>query len=186
MSAEDRAGDRPSSGRQPIPRALSPGCPRGSEPTGDRVKVTTRPASPEDYDFAREAHHAAYRDVIERQFGNWEPERQHDFFVADWEPAATAIILLDDVRSGYWIVEHRTKDIHLRELVIHPDFQGRGIGTTLLRMLQRDAAARGVPIRLGTFHQNRAQDLYARPGFRAFDSTDTHVLMEWRPEADTR
>jgi hypothetical protein len=36
------------------------------------VEITTRQAAAADTDFAREAYHAAYRDVVERQFGPWD------------------------------------------------------------------------------------------------------------------
>lgn len=65
--------------------------------------------------------------------------------------------------------------------MIHPDFQGQGIGSLFLRRLQDEARSRSVPVRLGTFHENRAVELYGRFGFREIGSMETHVLMEWTP-----
>ena len=135
------------------------------------MKVEIRPAEAGDVEFARSAHHAAYRDVVERQFGPWDEAAQDKFFAADWDPRTAEIILADGSLCGYCIVERRVDDIHARELVIHPDFQGQGIGSFLLRRLQDEARSRSVPVRLGTFHENRAVKLYARLGFREIGST---------------
>jgi GNAT superfamily N-acetyltransferase len=145
------------------------------------MEIEIRQATDADTEFARETHHAAYRDVVERQFGAWDEARQDAFFAEAWKPSHHGIISVDGVRCGYWAVEDRGADIHVRELVIHPSHQGRGLGTALLRGLQRQAQDRDIPIRLGTFHENYARRLYARLGFRELDSTATHVLMEWGP-----
>lgn len=145
------------------------------------IEVDRRPARESDREFARRAHHTAYRDVVERQFGPWDEAVQDQFFDHDWNPEATQIIRVDGLECGYCIVEHRPQDIHVRELVIHPTFQGRGVGTRLLHHLQEEAVDRQVPVRLGTFHQNHALQLYGRVGFRRIGTTETHVLMEWRP-----
>ena len=41
------------------------------------------------------------------------------------------------------------------------------------------AAARGVPIKLGTFHKNTAAEFYRELGFTEFDRTQTRILMKW-------
>jgi GNAT superfamily N-acetyltransferase len=145
------------------------------------MDIETRPARPDDFTLARAAHHAGYRDVVERQFRAWDEQLQDGFFAHDWNHQAAEMILANGEVCGYWTVEERPEDIHLRELVIHPTWQSRGIGRFLLTQLQQRAAAREVPIRLGTFPQNHAARLYEHVGFRIFDRTDTHLLMEWRP-----
>lgn len=147
------------------------------------MEITKRPALDADTDFARSVHHQAYRNVSERQYGPWDERAQDEFFAGDWVPAAFEIILCDGVPCGYACVEDRADDIHVRELVILPQFQGRGIGTRMLMDIIARAEARRVPVRLGTHHANRAAGLYRRLGFREFDRTATHVLMEWNDGA---
>jgi ribosomal protein S18 acetylase RimI-like enzyme len=144
------------------------------------MDVTTRPALASDTDFARQVHHEAYREVVERQYGPWDEERQDRYFQESWHAAVFAIVLCDNVPCGYLCVEDRPADLHVREIVILPGYQGQGIGSTLLRDVIERARQRDVPVRLGTHHVNRAANLYRRLGFREIGRTETHLLFEWR------
>lgn len=130
------------------------------------TEITRRPATDADADFARRAHHEAYREVVVRQFGAWDEAAQDEFFRGGWNPAAFDVILCDGEPCGYTRVEDRADGVHVRELVILPRFQNRGVGSRLLREVIERAKARGVPVRLGTHHANRAAELYRRLGFR--------------------
>jgi ribosomal protein S18 acetylase RimI-like enzyme len=143
------------------------------------MDIALRPATDADTEFARRVHHGAYRDVVERQFGPWDDAAQDRYFARDWRDATFEIILADGRPCGYACLEDRAADVHVRELVIAPEFQGRGIGTALLRRVQQRARDRGVPVHLGTFAQNRALALYRRLGFREVERTDSHVILRW-------
>jgi ribosomal protein S18 acetylase RimI-like enzyme len=146
------------------------------------MNVIRRAATEADTPFAREAHHGAYREAVTRQFGEWDEGKQDHFFGRDWADAEFEIIEVDGVRCGYACIEEREDDFHVREIVVHRDHQGRGIGTAVLRETQERARAKGVPLHLGTFLSNRAAELYRRLGFRETGRTDTHILMEWRAD----
>lgn len=143
------------------------------------VMVSQRPATIDDTVFARSSHHRAYRDVIERQYGPWDEATQDRLFDIAWSAAAHEIILCEGVRCGYSSIETRGGDIYLRELVIDPDFQGRGIGTLVIRGVFERAVATGVPVRLRTHILNRAANLYRRMGFQETGQTESHLLFEW-------
>ena len=149
------------------------------------VRLQRRLASPTDAEFGRNVHHQAYRDVVERQFGAWNVAAQDAYFRDGWSAAAHEIVECDGVPVGYVSVEDRSDLVHLRELVLLPELQNRGIGTALLRQVMTQAQERGVPVQLGTLHANRAAALYRRVGFREIGRTDTHILFEWLP-ADPR
>jgi len=140
-----------------------------------------RPATDADRAFARRVHHLAYRDVIERQYGAWVEAQQDGFFESSWDSVPHDIILVDGEPCGYVSIEDRATDVHVRELVLAPDYQGREIGSAVLRTVIEGARARGVPVHLGTHLANRAAKLFRRLGFRQIGTTDTHFLFEWRP-----
>lgn len=143
------------------------------------MKISRRPALDADTDFARSVHHQAYRDVVVRQFGVWDEKAQDEFFKGDWDSAAFEIILCDEVPCGYMCIEDREGDIHVRELVVLPQFQGQGVGSHILREVFERARTRRVPVRLETQQANRAVNLYRRLGFRELGRSDTHIQMEW-------
>jgi ribosomal protein S18 acetylase RimI-like enzyme len=146
-------------------------------------RIALRPATAADTDFAREVHHQSYREVVERQFGPWDPVFQDRRFAEDWASATYSIILCDGEPCGYLCLEERADHLHVREIVIAPAFQGRGIGTALLRQVLRRAGERRLPVRLGTLRANRAAALYRRLGIREIGRTPTHLLFEWIPPA---
>lgn len=126
-------------------------------------------------------HHAAVRDVVERQFGTWDEGAQDGFFVHDWDDGAFEIIEYDGQPCGYVCVEDRAEDVHLREIVVSPRFQGLGIGTLVIASAIDTARGRHVPMVLGTLHENRAARLYLRLGFIETGRTDTHTQFRLEP-----
>ena len=91
-----------------------------------------RTATSSDTEFARGAHHAAYRDVVSRQFGEWDEALQDRLFEEKWIPDKFEIVLCDGNRCGFLSIEDHPDHIYVNEIVISPQFQGRGIGSRLL------------------------------------------------------
>jgi GNAT superfamily N-acetyltransferase len=147
------------------------------------MNVSRRAATIADTDFARSVHHRAYRDVIERQYGPWDESTQDRLFAAAWSAADYEIVSCDGARCGYTFIENRDNCFYLHELVIDPDFQGRGIGTLILRDVIEQALRKGFPVRLRTHIINRAVNLYRRIGFQETARTESHVLLEWNHAA---
>jgi ribosomal protein S18 acetylase RimI-like enzyme len=143
------------------------------------MKLTRRTAVVADTVFAREAHHRAYHDVVVDQFGSWDEVSQDKFFEADWENGQFEILLCDDFPCGYVSIEDQPDGIHIRELVVLPEFQRRGIGSSVIRDAIERAKLRGVAVKLETLHKNRALYLYKKLGFQECASTETHTLMQW-------
>ena len=149
-----------------------------------RMKITTRPPVDSDKEFVRNVHHAGYRDVVVSQFGSWDKVQQDRFFEMKWANANLAILEVDGINCGYVTVEDRVSEVHLVELVVHPEFQGRGIGSSFIQRLIERATKRSVAIRLQVLLNNRAIELYRRLGFQrlrqngkrnVFDGTIRHL-----------
>ncbi|KGF68173.1 hypothetical protein LL06_18045 [Hoeflea sp. BAL378] len=79
-----------------------------------------------------------------------------DILVAEW----------DGVLAGWGCCEKA--DDFITDLWVHPDFQGRGIGTALLKEIEAQVRARGYfAVRLDTHARNTgAIRLYKRMGYR--------------------
>ena len=81
----------------------------------------------------------------------------------------------DGSMSPAWSDEIRIVDIALL-----PACCNRGMGTTLVRGLQAEAAAAGKPLRIHVERFNPALRLYERLGFRQIDDRGVYLFMEWR------
>jgi ribosomal protein S18 acetylase RimI-like enzyme len=59
-----------------------------------------------------------------------------------------------------------------------PDWQNRGLGTTIIQDVIDRLRAPGIPVRLQVLKVNPARRLYERLGFEIYDESDTHYLMQ--------
>ncbi|MDQ3410465.1 MAG: GNAT family N-acetyltransferase, partial [Actinomycetota bacterium] len=147
----------------------------------DLRRVSLRPAVASDEPFARAAHHSAYRDVIERQFGSFDTPLQDGFFARAWANRGFVIVIHDDKQAGFARFERTPDALVVHELVLLPTFQGAGLGTELLRAAQKWTAARELPVTMQVLRENRAARLYRRLGFQPCGESATHVSMRWPP-----
>ena len=143
------------------------------------MTLKRRPASSSDTEFARISHHAAYRDVVCRQFGAWDEALQDHLFEEKWIPDQFEIVLCDGNPCGFLLVEDHPDHISISEIVIAPQFQGRGIGSRLLNEEIQRGRETNSPLRLQVLRENRAIELYRRLGFKECGMTETHIRMVW-------
>lgn len=143
------------------------------------MHVRRRPADVADRSFLRRVHHDAFRDVVERQFGAWDEQRQDRFFDDEWGRHDREIVLCDDEPAGYLAVEIDERDIVIHEIVLDPAFHSRGIGTQIIADVLDDARRSRKTVRLQVLLLNRARALYERVGFHEVSRSETHIVMEW-------
>lgn len=131
--------------------------------------------------WAKAVHHAAYHDVITRQFGGFDESEQDAFFQKAWNETVHDIIEKDGEKVGYCSLQYFPDYIFLHTLVIAPDYQNQGIGKELLEQVLNEAQIKKIPARLRVLKQNRAQQLYQRVGFTVIEEQKEHFLLEYVP-----
>lgn len=96
-------------------------------------------------------------------------------------PRADYLVLENNgVPIGRVVLDRASDRIHLVDLALLPEWQGRGCATTLLRRLQSEAARQGLPLTLKVQATNtRAIALYQRLGFVAIDDDPVFPAMRW-------
>ncbi len=121
-----------------------------------------------------------YRDVIVRQFGDWDEEFQRDWFDRKWQRERPArVVMVGSEPIGVVVLERKDSHDWLDEILIKTDYRGQGIGTALMRQIIADAHARDRPVRLRVLKENRsARRLYERIGFVLLEILEHHFLME--------
>jgi len=145
--------------------------------------LRTRPATASDAAFLRELHHAAYRDLVVRQFGSWDERAQEAFFEQSLRDADFEVILDGDAAIGTVGTKLHSDHLFLAEIQVCPEHQNRGIGTAILKAQIARAAELGTPIGLQVLRENRAKEWYERHGFAVIGETETHYMM-LRPRPD--
>jgi ribosomal protein S18 acetylase RimI-like enzyme len=147
--------------------------------------IELRQATPDDYDFVFSVHCAAMRTSVEQTYG-WDEDWQIRYFREHFDPAERQIIRYCGTDVGYISIEEQKTHFFLNSIAILPAYQGRGIGTTLIRRLQQRARKEGVPVTLQVFKVNPARALYERLGFKVTGETDTHCRMKWSSVSNER
>jgi GNAT superfamily N-acetyltransferase len=89
-------------------------------------------------------------------------------------------------RPGGSTSRARTTRSASSDIALLPEYCNRGIGTTLLRDLQSEAAAAGKPLRIHVERFNPTLRLYERLGFRQIDDRGVYLFMEWREDNSQR
>jgi ribosomal protein S18 acetylase RimI-like enzyme len=106
-------------------------------------------------------------------------DAQHAQYQEVYGGAAFDVILVDGQPAGRLYVARKEEEIRIVDIALMPEFCNRGIGTTLLRGLQAEAAAAGKPLRIHVERFNPALRLYERLGFREIADRGVYLFMEW-------
>jgi ribosomal protein S18 acetylase RimI-like enzyme len=144
---------------------------------------TLRPALPSDRDFLYELSEATMREYVEAVWG-WDDRVQSAMFDDRFRPEAWLVVQVGGRDVGVLVVEERDQELYVARIEISPEWQGRGIGSAVIRSLMDEAAASGKELRLDVLHANgRARRLYERLGFDALAESKTRTSMRWTANA---
>jgi ribosomal protein S18 acetylase RimI-like enzyme len=126
--------------------------------------IALRPAAAADDEYCFALHKAAMGGYVSQVWG-WDEQIQRAFHARVFAPGRWQIVTLDGWDVGMLDVEHRAGEICLARLEVHPDHQGRGIGSRVIRTLLDEARGRGEKLSLDVLVVNhRAHALYRRLG----------------------
>jgi len=146
--------------------------------TGMRIKDLSRLASfewtlrtavPADATWMAELRAVVMRPDLER-LGRWDPVRVRQRFLDAFHPAQSYVIQVEDEPVGLIAVRAEADDQWIEHFYITPEYQGRGIGRTVLQhVMALHADAR--PFRIDVMQGSAARRLYERAGF-VYESED--------------
>jgi ribosomal protein S18 acetylase RimI-like enzyme len=143
-----------------------------------------RPAREDDREFSRGLHEFSYRPHVERIWG-WDDEQQAGFFERRFRPEKLQIVQVAGLAVGVLEIEERADELFLANVEIHPDWRGKGVGSSIIRSLQERAREAKTPLTLQVLHVNRrARTLYDRLGFEEVGRDEIRARMRWRHADD--
>ena len=142
------------------------------------MNIKLVPYTDSDYEFVYEVKKNAYIKYVEACWGPWNEEVQRSLFekfittVKD-----NAYIIMDnDQRIGFYngeIIENGNYEIG--NICIIPKYQGKGIGTKILKYKIEEFKNRNIEIQY--FKQNPVGSLYTRLGFIPNGEKEFYYLM---------
>lgn len=158
-----------------------PGAPRPA-PDPARGNLRLVPGTQDDFEFLFVVLRTTMRKYVVKTWGAWEDDWQRARALQTFHPETHSIVELDGERIGSLSLEPMPGFLFLERIYILPEWQGRGIGTRILRRLQRQAAAEALPLQLHCLKVNPARSLYERLGWRVVGENEVSWVLEWTPE----
>ncbi|HEU0296255.1 MAG TPA: GNAT family N-acetyltransferase [Anaerolineales bacterium] len=144
------------------------------EPTDQQVRF--RPGTENDADFLYALHAATMKEYVDKTWG-WDDAFQEAVFRKNYVPAEIQVITFAEKDMGMLSLEERLEDVFLRAIEIHPEYQGQGIGTAIIKKIIAEGALKMKPVFLHVLKVNPAKRLYERLGFSVVSETSTHFQM---------
>lgn len=138
--------------------------------------VTTRESTEADADFVNNLTRLAMHEYVD---STWQTthERERYYQTNLFDRKSTRIVQQGSIDIGRISIKEFPNYIMLEEIHLLPDYQGRGIGTLLLRELVARAKSKQLPVRLIILRTNPARQLYERLGFTIYHEDSERYYM---------
>ena len=144
----------------------------------DREDISLRQASVSDFDLTFAIKKSAGGQYVRDVFG-WDEQAQLERHKDRFSPKNTDLIMQNDTVVGWISVLDHEDHTKIDELYVLPEFQRKGIGTSVLQEVIKQVKLRKVPLRLRALGIN--QDgirLYERLGFTIQNEDGPFLFME--------
>jgi GNAT superfamily N-acetyltransferase len=153
------------------------------------MTVTLRPAQPDDegliftlYAASRSDEMAAWGwpEAQQKAFLRLQFNGRQQHYKTEYPGAEQQIILLDEAPIGGLLVVRLDQSYRLADIVLLPEYRGKGYGAALIGDLLEEAREASKPVQLFVERFNPAIRLYQRLGFVIVGDIGSHLSMEWR------
>ncbi len=142
--------------------------------------IRQRPATFADKPFVNGIFRMVMKPYIE---GTWadESEREACYARNDACNENTVILEYDGKPIGYFSVKRPPGKLIFYQAHLFPEYQGKGIGTSIIRQVLREAEEKNLSVKLTALQINPACRLYQKMGFRIARSDEFRHFMRWEP-----
>lgn len=109
---------------------------------------------------------------------------QHEYYQKNYIGAAFHVITHKKSVIGrlYIHPDFEGKSIRIIDIAILPEWQNKGLGTSILKDIQQEGKLRKRPVTIHVESFNPAMNLYKRLGFKKISETNgVYFLFEWTP-----
>lgn len=145
--------------------------------TLDLMSYSLRSATENDQAFKFEAFKVTMREYVEWAWG-WDEEFQSQGFWNNLSVEKFKVVCLDQQPVGALYIEENDQHHWVRTIFLKPEYQGMGIGSSLLQNAASRAKDAGKPLVLKVIKINPAKQLYERLGFQVVKEDDVTYLIQ--------
>ncbi|HRI04246.1 MAG TPA: GNAT family N-acetyltransferase [Pyrinomonadaceae bacterium] len=157
-------------------------------PVGD-LQVGLRPANDNDREFLLQVYQISreielsmtpWDDAQKRAFAEHQLDAQTYTYRVRYPNAAHDIVLYDGQTAGRIYVDRGDREISILDITVIHEFRRKGIGTSLVTGLQKEAGEsnRSVSIYIEPF--NPSQKLFGGLGFKVVPDEGVDLRFEWK------
>lgn len=143
------------------------------------MDFTLRNCTLKDLDFILNLKELGMKWYIEKLYG-WNAEIQKAKTLEELNKYLNdmKIIMIDNNDAGITTFSEFDDYFQVGLTIIPPDYQNKGIATKIISKYIDIARKKQKRIIIKTFKENPAQRLYQRLGFKIYETTDSHLLLE--------
>ena len=138
--------------------------------------VEVRQAEEADGPFLLDTYLAVMRPYVEWAWG-WDEEFQRAGFSKSLRIEDFRLVVVDGLRAGGICVRRERGERTLQMLILAPEFQGKGVGSSLVAAEVEAAQSSGEKLNLWVIKNNPAKRMYERLGFAMVGEDDARHLM---------
>ena len=142
------------------------------------MDYTLRKCKFNDFDFIFELKKQCFKWYVEKIYG-WDEKIQYDLTKVEMKENISYmnIIQFENKDIGLFTFHYDQNDeLCIGMFAILPNYQNKGIGTKILSDIINNNLNRRIYLK--TYKENPARNLYLKVGFKKYDETKTHWLME--------
>ncbi|MEK4055884.1 GNAT family N-acetyltransferase [Paenibacillus sp. FSL F4-0087] len=139
-------------------------------------QITMRQSKQADQENLAELRALVLYDDLNR-LKRYDEVKVRERFRNTFDPEYTWIIEVEGELVGCVALKPKSEEMLLEHFYIHPDYQGRQIGTQVLNMLLKRDEVRGKRVTLNVLQGSPARRLYERFGFVLDSEDEVDVFM---------
>ena len=144
-------------------------------------ELRIRKADATDSDFVFAVKKSAFREYVE-QVSGWNDTHQRGLHNKRFDSQDFCIIQFQGNDIGFFSTSCTSDSLKVHQFFIHPEYQGKGIGSACMTRILTNADAAGKAVNLQVLKTNtRGIAFYQRLGFSIVDENSTHVQIKKLP-----
>lgn len=145
----------------------------------EREMVLYRQANDNDFEWTFRIKENSTRELVEKIWG-WEDTAQRNYHKEKFDPLKIKVIIYHQEEVGYISATEDDNTVFVENILIEKSFQGKQIGTQVLRDVISKASEHKKNVELQVFKINEeAKKLYHRLNFKIIGETELHYKMRY-------